>query len=310
MDQHSGKIERDERIKGRFKLAIILTGAIFFVEVVGGYLTNSLALATDAAHVFMDFFALSVSLLAVYLSEMPPTEKKTYGWHRVEVFASFINGFLLILVSLVIFYKAYLRFLDPPEVKGLGVIIVATAGLIINLYVAYQLHSDSKHDLNIKSAFLHVAGDAIASVGVIISGVIILKTGLYVVDPIISAIIGVIIIAGAIRVIRESSHILLEGAPKGVDLSKVVEDIEEVRGVTGIHSLHLWTLCSNSYAFSAHIDTDAASRTRQREILSAINDLLARRFNIHYTTLQMECMSCSGEELLRRIAHRDNGHHH
>ncbi|MFQ5586963.1 MAG: cation diffusion facilitator family transporter, partial [Thermodesulfobacteriota bacterium] len=290
MEQHSVARGRDERIKGRFKLAIILTGTIFLVEVAGGYITNSLALATDAAHVFMDLFALSVSLLAVYLSEMPPTEKRTYGWHRIEVFASFMNGFLLIFVSLVIFYKAYLRFLDPPPVKGLGVIVVATAGLIINLVVAYRLHHDSKHDLNIKSAFFHVAGDAIASVGVIIGGVVIHLTGLFFVDPIISALIGIIIIVGALRIVLESSHILLEGAPRGLDLNRVVHDIEAVEGVKSIHSLHLWTLCSNSYAFSAHIDTDAGSRIRQREILSDINDLLARRFNIHYTTLQMECM--------------------
>jgi cobalt-zinc-cadmium efflux system protein len=295
-------------IKGRFKLAIALTGAIFLFEVIGSYLTNSLALASDAAHVIMDFFALSLSLLAIYLSEMPPTESKTYGWHRLEVFASFINGFLLILVSFIIFYRAYLRFLDPPPVKGAGVIVVATAGLLVNLFVAYWLREGSKRDLNIKSAFFHVVGDAIASMGVIIAGGIIYLTDLFIFDPIVSFIIGIIIIIGSIRIILESSHILLEGVPRDIDLNSVVGDISSVKEVLGIHSLHLWSLCSNSYAFSAHIDIDAGTMTKQREILQTINDLLAQKYNIHYTTLQMECMSCAGEQLLRPMEHKNTKH--
>ncbi|MEE9591649.1 MAG: cation diffusion facilitator family transporter, partial [Thermodesulfobacteriota bacterium] len=246
-------------IKKRFKLAIALTGAILLFEVLGSYLTNSLALASDAAHVFMDLFALSLSLFAIYLSEMPPTESKTYGWHRFEVFASFINGFLLIFISFVIFYEAYMRLLEPPPVKGAGVVVVATAGLLVNLFVAYLLKEGSKRDLNVKSAFFHVVGDAIASIGVIVAGGIIYFTDLFIFDPIISFIIGIIIITGSIKIILESSHILLEGVPRNIDFNNVVNDINGIEGVGGIHSLHLWSLCSNSYAFSAHIDIDAGT---------------------------------------------------
>ncbi|MEE8186010.1 MAG: cation diffusion facilitator family transporter, partial [Thermodesulfobacteriota bacterium] len=224
-------------IKNRFKLAIALTGAILLFEVLGSYLTNSLALASDAAHVFMDLFALSLSLFAIYLSEMPPTESKTYGWHRFEVFASFINGFLLIFISFVIFYEAYMRLLEPPPVKGAGVVVVATAGLLVNLFVAYLLKEGSKRDLNVKSAFFHVVGDVIASIGVIVAGVIIYLTDLFIFDPIISFIIGIIIITGSIKIILESSHILLEGVPRNIDFNNVVNDINSIEGVSGIHSL-------------------------------------------------------------------------
>jgi cobalt-zinc-cadmium efflux system protein len=240
----------DRSVKGRLTLAVVFTAIIFFAELFGGYVFNSLALLSDAAHVFMDVFALGLSLFAIYISGLPPTDKKTFGFHRVEVLVSFLNGVTLLFVSLFIFYKAYTRFMEPQEIESLGMLAVAAVGLLVNLVVALWLSGHAKHDLNVKSAFFHVIGDAVASVGVIAAGVIIYFTGWYRVDSIISVFIGMIIIAGAVRIIEESTHILLEGVPKDIDLNEVVESMKSQKGVTGIHSLHIWSICHNIYALT------------------------------------------------------------
>jgi cobalt-zinc-cadmium efflux system protein len=194
----------DTSVKGRLKLAVILTGVIFFAELIGGYVFNSLALLSDAAHVFMDVFALGLSLFAINIAGLPPTEKRTFGLHRAEVLVSLLNGLTLFLVSLFIFYKSYTRFVEPQEVESVGMLAVAAVGLVVNIVVALWLSGYAKHDLNVKSAFFHVMGDAIASVGVIAAGVIIYFTAWYKVDTIISVFIGMIIIAGAVRIIDEA----------------------------------------------------------------------------------------------------------
>ncbi|MEK7680399.1 MAG: cation diffusion facilitator family transporter, partial [Deltaproteobacteria bacterium] len=164
--QH-GRFEPDKAIVKRLILAIALSALVFFAELIGGFLTNSLALMSDAVHVFMDVFTLSLSLFAIYISRMPPTETRTYGLHRVEVFVSFINGITLLLVAVFILYKAYGRLLTPEKVESSGMLLVAIIGLAVNLFVAVRLRGFAGHDLNIKSAFFHVVGDALASVGVI-----------------------------------------------------------------------------------------------------------------------------------------------
>lgn len=298
----------DIELKGRFKLAIILTAVTFFAEAIGGFLFNSLALLSDSAHVFMDVFALSLSWFALYICAMPPTETRTYGWHRSEVFAAFINGVTLLFVALIIFYEAYKRLVSPPEVKGLGTMIVAFIGFIVNIIVAAWLKAHTHEDLNIRSAYLHIVWDAVASVGVIISGVIIYYTNWFIADPLISIGIGIIIITGAAGIIMESSHILLEGVPKAVDIKKIVEDIKAINGVKGIHTLHIWSICSNIHAMSAHIDIEEKLKSRQGEIISSINEMLAETYHIFYTTLQAECDSCSTDQLFRTIEHRNHRH--
>lgn len=306
---HEG-VEADSGLKKRLLVSITLTSIIFIAELVGGFLTNSLALMTDAAHVFMDVFALSLSLFAIYIAELPPTEKRTYGFHRVEVFVSFINSFVLVLISGFIFYKGFLRFFNPEPVESAGVLIVGSIGLVVNLMVAKWLHGHAKEDLNVRSAFIHVVGDAAASVGVIISAVVIHFTGWYPIDPLISMAICALIINGAVKIIRESSHILLEGVPRDIDFGRVRDDILSPEGVSGVHSLHIWSICHNVYALSAHVDIVPTQRWRMGEIFNEINEKLAHDHHIFYTTLQAECSGCEPNDIFRKIAHRGRGHLH
>lgn len=300
----------DREIKGRLKLCVVLTAVICIVELAGGYLTNSLALMTDAAHQFMDVIALFLSWFALRISELPPTGTRTYGLHRVEVFVAFINSSVLNLLTLFIFYEAYRRFLDPPPVETAGMMAVAVVGLVVNLAVALWLMRYAHSDLNVKSAFLHNVGDAVASVGVIAGGVVIYFTGWYAADPLISFAIGVIILAGSFKILKESSHILLEGVPKDIDLNAVVEDIKAVMGVTSVHSLHVWSICDSVYALSAHVDIEPLQRQRMGEIFSGINERLAQNHHIFYTTLQAECSGCDQNDIFRKIAHKERNHNH
>ncbi len=298
--------DTDRAVKGRLRLAVVLTAVIFIAELAGGYLTNSLALISDAMHVLMDVVALSLSLFAIYISALPPTETRTYGLHRVEVFVSFINGASLVVISLFIFYKSYMRFLDPPEVESTGMLVVAVVGLVVNVVVALWLHGFARTDLNVKSAFLHVIGDAAASVGVIAAAVVMSFTGFNAIDPLISAGIGLIILWGSTRVVLEASHILLEGVPRGIELNEVVEDIRSVEGVIGVHSLNIWSICHNIHALSAHVEIDGRYVDRQGVILRDINERLAERYHIFYTTLQVECARCEeGAGVLRSMVHNN-----
>jgi cobalt-zinc-cadmium efflux system protein len=214
-------------------------------EVIGGIWTNSLALLSDAAHVFLDLFALILSLAAIKLASYPVSDTRTFGWHRTEVFASFINGASVFLMALGIFYEAWGRLFNPQEVKSLPMFIIAAIGLAMNLVAAGALHSHSHDDLNVHSAFLHVIGDAAASVGVIAGGVVMYFTDWYVADAIISIGIGCVIFWGAWRVMREAAHILLEGVPRGLSTAEVAEAINGVEGVNAVHHMNLWAICSH-----------------------------------------------------------------
>lgn len=310
MAQGVNKTRDESKIKKRLAVSIILTAIIFFVELVGGYMTNSLALMTDAAHVFMDVFALGLTLSAIYIAELPPTEKRTYGFHRVEVFVSFINSFTLLLIVLFVLYSVYDRILHPRVVESGAMFVVAVVGLLVNILVAIWLAPLSSSDLNVKSAFLHVAGDAAASVGVIIAAVVIYYTGWNTVDPLISILISVILLFGVWRILRDSSNILLEGVPAEVDIAKVVKDMTSTRGVSSVHDLHIWSICHNVFAMSAHIDVAPDERCRMGAIYKELNENLARDHHIFYTTLQAECIGCESPGLFGSFSHRDNGHGH
>ncbi len=302
--------DTDAALKGRLKISVGLTAIIFAAELIGGYIFNSLALLADAAHVFMDVFALSLTWFAIYISALPPTEKRTFGLHRAEVFASFINSFSLLAIIVFIFYKATVRLLHPQPVESVGMLVVAVVGLVVNLLVALWLMRYAKHDLNIKSAFLHVVGDAVASVGVIIASIVIYYTGWFAIDPLISYGIGAIIFIGAFKILKESSHILLEGTPTEIDLGHVVTDITDTYGIEAVHSLHIWSICHNVYALSAHVDIEPSERHRMGEIFNLVNEKLAERHHIFYTTLQAECVGCDRGDIFGTLAHKDNGHGH
>lgn len=294
----------DNSIASRFVWAIALTSLTLVAEIIGGVWTNSLALLSDAAHVFLDLFALILSLAAIRLAALPASDTKTFGWHRTEVFASFINGVTVFLMAVGIFYEAGLRFLHPEEVKTLPMLIIATVGLGANLLSAKALHQHSHDDLNVRSAFLHVIGDAAASVGVIIGGVVMYFTGWYLLDAMISAGIGCVIFWGSWRVIRESVHILLEGVPRGVSVGEVHGAILNVEGVNDVHHLNIWSICSHILALSAHVDVKPEFKGEQAGVLRRIEELLLDRFHLSHTTLQVECTHCIEGPVLKDMHHR------
>jgi cobalt-zinc-cadmium efflux system protein len=273
------------------KIALVIVGVLTAVEVIGGILSNSLALLGDAGHMLVDGLALGLSLFAMALARRPATASKTYGYHRAEIMAALTNGTVLVLVSLFIFYEAYQRFFNPPQVRTPLMIAVAAIGLAGNLAGVLLLRRGHR-SLNIRAAFWHIVGDTISSVGVIIGGVIILFTGWYIADPIIAVLIGVIILWGAVRIVRESSDILLESVPKHIKIDEVVAAIKGVPGVQDVHDIHIWTITSGLNALSAHLRIEDQTVSRSAEIVEAVNQHLARDFDIRHTTLQLECQSC------------------
>jgi cobalt-zinc-cadmium efflux system protein len=281
------------RIEGHFLISLALTGLIFLAELVGGLLTRSLALLSDAAHVFLDVFALGLSYAAIRLASLPPNDRHTYGYHRLRVLAALANGATLLLVAFEIFREAVRRFSNPEPVLAGPMLVVAAIGLVVNLIVAYVLRGHSHEDLNVRSAFLHVLGDALASVGVIVAGLVIVLTGWTVVDPLVSVLIGVIILVGSGNVLRQSVHILVEGVPRGLTATGVARAMYDVAGVSEVHDLHIWTLSPGYSALSAHVVLDDQSLSEAQSIMADLEAALSEQFGIGHTTLQFECESCA-----------------
>jgi cobalt-zinc-cadmium efflux system protein len=310
MHEHA-ETNLDQSIAGRFKFAIFLTAATLIAELIGGIWTNSLALLSDAAHVFLDLFALLLSLGAIKLSSYPASDTRTFGWHRMEVFASLINGSTVFIIAVIICYEAAGRVLHPEEVKSLPMLLIAVIGLAMNLFAAGALHSHSHDDLNVHSAFLHVVGDAAASVGVIVGGIIMYFTNWYLLDAIISVGIGCVIFWGSWRVVRDAVHILLEGVPSGLDINHVSAAIQEVEGVEEVHHLNIWTICSHINALSAHVVVPASFRGEHGGMLRKIEQRLFERFHISHTTLQLESISCvTDSSHAKQLRHRPRATSH
>jgi len=278
--------------RNRLKFAIIIVAAIMIAEVIGGILSNSLALLGDAGHMLVDTLALGLSLFAITIAAKPATPSKTFGYHRVEIMAALVNGVLLAFVAAYIFYEAYQRFSEPPSVRVPLMLLVAGIGLAANLAGIFLLRRVSHGNLNIRAAFWHILGDSISSLGVITGGVIIYVTGWSIVDPIIAVLIGCIILWGAIRLVRESVDILLEAVPKHINIEEVIAILTGMTGVEEVHDVHIWTITSGIYALSAHLIIEDQSVSNSAEIVEAVNKEMSQRFNITHTTLQLECERC------------------
>ena len=290
--QHSEASHLTPTGSSRLKVTLAIVVVIMVAEVIGGILSNSLALLGDAGHMLVDALALGLALFAMAIARRPATPSRTYGCHRVEIMAALANGVTLVLLALWIFYEAYQRFLDPPLVQAPLMLLVATIGLIANLIGMLLLRRASQGQLNIKAAYWHILGDTISSVGVIVAGIIISITGWYVVDPIIAVFIGGIILWGAVRIVRESVDILLEAVPGHIEVDKVIKTIKNVSGVEDLHDIHIWTITSDIHALSVHLVIEDQTVSRSTEIVETVNHDLARHFNITHTTLQLECESC------------------
>lgn len=273
-------------------IALSITFLMMVAEVAGGIISNSLALLSDAGHMLTDILALALSLFAIKFGERPATSKKTYGFYRLEILAALINGGFLILISLYIAYNAYLRLLKPPEINAPVMMVIAFLGLVVNVFAVFLLRKTSRGNLNVRGAYLHIIGDALSSIGVLAGGSIILLTGWYITDSILSLMISVVIIKGAFGLIRDSVDILLEAAPKGINLEEVIRDIKKIEGVKDVHHIHLWTITSGIYAMSGHVLIEDILMSKSAQILENINSLLRERFLIDHTTLQFECESC------------------
>jgi len=306
-------ISIDVTISRRVTSAITLTAITLAAEIVGGIWSNSLALLSDAGHVFLDLFALVLSLAAIKLASQPPSELHSYGWHRAEVLASLINGLTVFLMAIGILYEGTKRLLLPEEVQTTPMLVVAVLGLIANLLAAKSLHGHAHDDLNVRSAFLHVLGDAAASVGVIAGALLMHFTGWYQADPLISIAIGLLILTGAGRLLREVVHILMEGVPSGLSVEQVAAHLRGIEGVMDIHHLNIWTVCSHIIALSAHVEIDPAFDSLRSQLMQSIEHELRHDFHITHTTIQFDCSACSGGPLIKALSHQQRavcGHEH
>ncbi len=289
----------NESTQKSFIISLSLTAVIFLAELIGGLWTGSLALISDSAHVFLDVFALGISFIAMRFSARPADKRHTYGFHRFEVLAALINGVTLIVIALFIFYESYKRFFAPSEIKSGYMLVIAVIGLLVNLYVAFILrkedhagHDHGTTDINVQSAYLHVIGDAISSIGVIIAAVVISFTNWLWLDPVVSIIIGCIILSGAYRVSRNALHILLEGTPDNLEVSRVQSSLESFLDVDEIHDLHIWNICSGHVALSAHVVTSVDTIIQRETLLMGIKKLLIDNYHIEHVTLQLEQKRC------------------
>jgi cobalt-zinc-cadmium efflux system protein len=280
-------------------IALAITAGYCLVELVGGWMTNSLALLSDAGHMFADVGALGISVFALRLAQRPPTASKTFGYHRGEILAAFVNGLVLWLIVGFIVREAYERVLDPPAVHGAGMIGIAVVGLGVNLVSLWVLRHSQAGSLNVRAAFVHVIGDALGSVGAIFAGVAILAWGWSLADPLVSIGIGLLILFSSWGIVRESVDILMQGTPREMQLEDIEQCLLGVPGVCEVHDLHVWTLTSGRYLLSVHLvaDTDDAARPdAARRIIDAAQTQLRDRFGIGHTTVQVDCGEQCTEE--------------
>lgn len=305
----------DSAISRRLIFAISLTSITLVAEIIGGLWSNSLALLSDAGHVFLDLFALLLSLGAIKLAAQPASERHSYGLHRAEVLASLVNGLTVFAMALGILYEGSKRLISPEEVKTIPMLVIAVLGLIANLLAARALHGHAHDDLNVRSAFLHVLGDAAASVGVIAGAILMRYTGWYQADALISIAIGLLIMTGAGRLLREAVHILMEGVPRGLSVDQVAARIRGIDGVLDVHHLNLWAVCSHIFALSAHVEIDPAYDGHRSQLLHRIEHELQHSFHITHTTIQFDCSTCNGAPLIKDLSHVERtsascGHDH
>ncbi len=274
--------------KNKRQLAIVffMTGFYLIVEVIGGFWTGSLALLADAGHMLTDVAGVGLALLAIKFAERPASPERTYGYYRVEILAALTNAVVLILISLYILYEAYQRFKNPPEVESGWMLGVASVGLVINIIGVMILRAGSKESLNMKGAYFEVLSDMLTSIGVIIAGVIMLTTGWYYADPLISAGIGLFILPRTWILLRDAVGVLLEGTPSDVNIVKLRKSLSAIEGVAEIHDLHVWSLTSGVNALSVH--AVLADGAEHDDVLTRVHEHCVEEFKITHVTVQTE----------------------
>lgn len=288
LNSHSHKYSHRKKEKERLKFVIYITGITMIIEIIGGIISGSLALISDAGHMFTHTFALLISFIAIILASKPADISKTFGYYRIEILAALFNSISLIFIIGWIFYKAYQRIIHPLPIKTMEMLVISIVGLIVNILSVIILTGVSKEDLNVRSAFLHMVGDTASSVAIVFGSVIILYTGWTIIDPILSILIGVVILIWAWNLGRESLHILLEAVPQKIDIEKVKEEILKFDGVIEITDIHIWTITSNMYSLMAHIQVEDGNISERKTLIEGINKMLDSKFDIVHTCIQFE----------------------
>ena len=282
----------------RLGIVLALTATYMVAEAVGGWLTNSLALLSDAGHMLSDVAAIGLSMIAIWFGARPASAGKTYGYYRVEILAAFVNGVALVVIALLIVYEAYERLLEPQEVAIGQMMVVAAGGLAINLVSAWLLsggHSHGPRTLNEHGAFLHVMGDALGSVGALAAGALMWWKGWYAADPAISVVIALLIIFSSYELIREAVNVLLEGTPAHINVAAVREAMLEIEGVVGVHDLHVWSITSGKDALSAHVVCNCESY--EMDMVERVRHRLQESFGISHLTIQLETPDFEEDEI-------------
>jgi cobalt-zinc-cadmium efflux system protein len=278
-------------------LSVFLTLSFVTGEVIAGYFASSLALLSDAGHNFADGLALGLSWYAVWIARQPADPKRTYGYHRVGILAALANAVSLVVIALVIFWEAASRLWAPEPVQGSLMIGVALAAILLNAVISLWLRADAKHDLNLRSAYLHMLGDAVAAFGVVAAGVVVLLTGWAAADPAVSFLIGGLILWSSWGVLKESANVLLEAVPKGMDMPALEQGVRAVPGVRGVHDLHVWTVASGIVACSCHVLVAEQTVREGQQVLRAVAGLLRERFGVGHTTIQVEVDGCEPDHM-------------
>ena len=289
---HGHHLRAGEEGRRDLLIALSITLLMMVAEIIGGLLSNSLALLSDAGHMLTDNLALVLSFFAMKFAAMPATDRRTFGFYRLEILAALLNGVVLVVISLSIIYQAYQRMIHPQPVEGGLMLVIAIIGLIANMAGALFLHKHSSSSLNIRGAYLHIIGDALSSVGVVIGGVIIMYTGWFLIDPLLSLLISLVIIYGSWSLVKESVNILLESVPGHITIEDLAAAMATVKGVREAYHIHVWTITSGVYACSAHILIDDQLVSGSSDIVADIQGMLSRKFNILHSTLQLECNRC------------------
>jgi cobalt-zinc-cadmium efflux system protein len=298
-------------MRWRLIAALAITSLFVMGEFVAGLMGNSLALQSDAGHNLADALAIGFSLWAVTLEKRKPTPGKTFGYYRAGILAAAVNAGTLVLIALFIFYESIVRFLNPEPVAGGLLIVVAAIAVLVNGVIAFMLNPGSD-DINIRSAFIHMLGDALSAFGVIVAGAAILLTGWYFLDPLVSVLIGLFILWSSWGIVREAVNILMEGTPEGLNMGRLITDMNAVPGVNSVHDVHVWTIGHDRLALSAHVDTGNCTVMAASQCFVRLNEMLETRYGIVHSTLQAECAECDPNSeycnfSLDKVLSRDNG---
>jgi cobalt-zinc-cadmium efflux system protein len=296
----------------RLVFSIFITLGFVLVEAIAGYFSHSLALMSDAGHNFADALALIIAWYGVWIALKPSTARRTFGYHRVGTLAALVNSVSLVVIALLVFWEAIDRLRHPQPVHSTPMIIVAVIAILMNTVISLWLRGGAKKDLNVRSAYVHMHGDVIAAAGVVVAGLVVAFTGASIADPLVSILIGILILWSSWGILKESVNVLLEAIPAGMNMAEVEQTIANVHGVLAVHDLHVWTIGSGMICCSCHVMVNEQSVRSGENVLRAVTEELEHNFGIAHTTIQVEVEGCEPNDMycVKRVAehHRHQEH--